>query len=115
MSEEDFKEKMFDKLDELTEVVRKGFTDSDKRMDKQDTEISDIKDQIKGNPDKDIKGIVVKIRELYSVLVVPIFIKKIPNWIKWGLASLLIANIPADMNNHGVISFVKFLFHNFKP
>lgn len=114
MSDQDFKEKIFDELTAIRGIVQEGFANSDRRMDKQDIEILDIKDQIKGNPDKDIKGIVSKLRELYSVLIIPIFVKKLPTWVKWGIAAITVNGI-ADINSMGLIAFVKWFLHNIKP
>lgn len=114
MSEDEFKEKMVTKMEQLTLVVQQGFASGEKRMDAQDRNISDIIDQIKGNEDKGIQGIRPAIREYGRILVIPILIKKLPMWAKWLLAIITVDAI-ADANSIGFITCLKYIIHIVKP
>ena len=116
-------EELSGKLDIHFAKVMDRFADGEKRMDKQDIAIADIKDQIKGNPDRGVEGIrpaltVMKeqnkengnklqkqIDEHQKVLVIPILISKIPKGFLWVIGIIMLEGI-AEMAHVGIVTIL---------
>lgn len=110
----DKSDQILQSLHQFKSEVMDRFNDGEKRFDKQDLAIADIQDQIKGNTDKEIVGIRPQIKEMKKVLVIPIFITRLPGWAKWALGAIVVNGL-ADINSMGLIAFFKFLLHLTKP
>ena len=83
---------------EQYEQIMKRFDEGEKRFDKQDRLIEDIRDQVKGNDERDIEGIrprqmkmQIQLEEHQNILILPMAVSKIPKgWL------ILIAIIMAE-------------------
>lgn len=91
------------------DMIMARFDEGARRMDKQDIAIQDITDQIKGNDDKDIKGIRPMLKEHQKVLIVPMLISKIPRPFLVGILIVMVEGL-LEMAHAGIITTLITLF-----
>lgn len=118
--------RLFDKLEELKETVSDHTSQSNLRHQETLQKIVSIEDQIKGAPEKGVEGIrpaqiemkqtiqknkdelQKQLDEHGKILIIPLFIKKLPKW-AWVAMGFIIINGVADLNSHGLITLIKTL------
>lgn len=108
------KQEILDALHDFKMDVMQKFNEGEKRFDQQSIAISDIQDQIKGNPEKEITGIRPALKEMKKILFIPIIVYRLPAWAKWVLG-VVVVDLIVDINNMGFIAFIQWLIHIAKP
>ena len=109
----------------LKNIVLEKFAQGDKRFDAQDASISDIKDQIKGNPDRGVQGLRTALKEMKEqnetdgkklqkqidehnkVLVLPILINKLPKGLLITILVIMAEGV-LEMAHKGIITTIFF-------